>query len=77
MKNLLAGITATLGAAGALAFYLFTFVGWLYWVWTAIQLGSFVMFVLGLLGPLAFIAAIFGMWSLVFGVPIWLLRLMA
>src|SRR5882672_1715544 len=36
---------------------------------------SFGMFVSGLAGPLAFLAAVLGLWSMLFGIPLWLLHL--
>jgi hypothetical protein len=49
--------------------------GWAYWMWMAIKLGSFMMFFFGILGPLAVVAAVLGLWSFVFGIPMWLLYL--
>jgi hypothetical protein len=65
------------GAFGlaAIALYIGGFVGWCWWMWVAIQLGSFWMFVFGLAGPFAMIAALLGLWSLLFGIPLWLLHL--
>ena len=54
---------------------LFGFAGWAYWMWLSIQFGSFLMFFLGLLGPFGIVAALIGMWSLIFGVPNWLMSL--
>jgi hypothetical protein len=47
------------------------FLGWVYWLWLAIQIGSFAMFLFGLLGPLAIPAALMGLWALIFGTPHW------
>jgi hypothetical protein len=47
--------------------------GWAYWMWMAIKLGSFGMFFLGILGPFALVAGVLGLWSFVFGIPHWLL----
>jgi hypothetical protein len=70
-------IEAILGSAFAGLYVILglgLFVGWAYWMWMAIQLGSFLMFVFGLLGPVGLLASFFGLWSIIFGVPIWLLR---
>ena len=40
--------------------------GDLYWIWMAIQLGSFWMFVIGVLGPVAFLTGAVGAWSFFF-----------
>jgi len=49
--------------------------GWAYWAWMAIKFSSFVMCLFGLVPPLSVMAAILGLWSLVFGAPGWLFRL--
>lgn len=54
------------------AFWGFAFLGWAYWMWLAIQIGNIGMFLFGLLGPCGLLAAVLGMWSLVFGMPEWL-----
>lgn len=50
-------------------------IGSLYWLWIAIQLGSFLMFVLGVF-PITtiFLAMPVGAWSLLFGVPDWVIN---
>ena len=50
-------------------------VGGLYWIWMSVQLGSFMMFVLGVLGPTVLITAPVGLYSLLFGVPAWVLNM--
>ena len=50
-------------------------IGELYWLWTAIQIGSFWMFVFGLAGPLIIIAAPVGAYGLLFGMPQWVFNL--
>jgi hypothetical protein len=51
--------------------------GWAYWMWMSIQLGSFMMFFFGILGPFALVAGILGAWSFFFGAPLWLLHMVA
>ena len=46
--------------------------GDIYWLWMAIQLGSFWMFVVGLLGPAAFLTGAAGAWSFFMGPPDWI-----
>tara|TARA_Y100000588_G_C13664075_1_gene673342 strand:+ start:430 stop:627 length:198 start_codon:yes stop_codon:yes gene_type:complete len=43
--------------------------GDLYWIWMAIQLGSFWMFVIGVMGPVAFLTGAVGVWSFFFEPP--------
>ena len=48
-------------------------VGGLYWFWMAIQIGSFLMFVIGFFPPTGLLVAVpVGAWSLLFGVPDWI-----
>ena len=68
-------LSALIGFVGVPVFVVSALVlvsGWAYWMWMAIQIGSFAMFLFGLLGPLGIIAALFGIWSLVFGLPLWM-----
>ena len=63
------------GAAGVVVMYVLFLgipIGELYWLWMAIKLGSFWMFVVGLLGPMIFIASPIGLYSLIFGIPRWI-----
>ena len=50
-------------------------VGWAYWLFLSVKLGSFVMLIFGILGPCAIPASLLGLWSFLFGVPHWLLHL--
>jgi hypothetical protein len=71
-------IGSVIGVIGAGGFYLLSFgmlAGWAFWMWMAIHLGSFAMFLFGLLGPFAFVASILGLWSIFFGAPAWLIHL--
>lgn len=64
------------GSVLGVIFYLFLAVGSLYWLWIAIQIGSFWMFILGLFPPTAiFLAMPVGAWSLAFGVPDWVVNI--
>ena len=71
MGKLIGGLTGTM----AVAFYVGTFIGWAWWMWMAIHFGSFWMFVFGLAGPTGIFAGLLGLWSLLFGIPTWLLHL--
>jgi hypothetical protein len=68
--------TSVFGAAGGIVMFGLMFlmpIGGLYWLWMAIQLGSFWMFAIGLLGPTILFTAPIGAYSLVFGIPAWVL----
>jgi hypothetical protein len=70
IKEFIGGLFAsTIG----IVFMLVGTLGWAYWMWMAIKLGSFGMFFFGILGPFALIAGVLGLWSFVFGIPSWLL----
>ncbi|MTH66726.1 maltose ABC transporter permease [Paracoccus shanxieyensis] len=49
--------------------------GDLYWLYSSIQIGSFFMFVLGLLGPIAFLTGLIGGFALLFGWPDFILSI--
>lgn len=61
-----------IGGVGVFVLAILIPLGGLYWIWMAIQLGSFVMFILGVLGPAVIITAPIGAYSLIFGMPDWI-----
>ena len=65
-------IATTVGVPLAEMLLLLMSLGALYWIWIAIKLGSFMMFVLGILGPAVLITAPVGLYMLLFGVPHWI-----
>lgn len=77
MRNFLASIIGTIGTTAFTALAFGMAPGWLFWIWMSIQLGSFMMFLFAFLGPFGLIAAFLGLWSLIFGAPVWLLHLVA
>jgi len=48
--------------------------GGLYWFWLAIKFGNFWMFVMVMFPPCLIVSAPVGLWSLLFGVPKWVIR---
>ncbi len=50
-------------------------IGWAYWLWIAVHVGSFLMFFLGIAGPFALIVSPIGFYSFLFGAPHWLLSM--
>lgn len=68
-------LSVIFGSLFGIVFMLCSTLGWAYWMWMAIKIGSFFMFFFGLLGPLALVAGLIGMWSFIFGIPIWLIHL--
>ena len=57
-----------------IAFWILMGIGDLYWLWMSIQIGSFWMFVCGILPFTAVFASPIGAYSLLFGVPDWILN---
>ncbi len=75
LKDIGEGALSILGSGFAVAFYalyMLIGIGGIYWLWLAIQIKSFTMFILGIF-PLSFIfTAPVGAYSLVFGMPNWI-----
>lgn len=65
---------AAAGLVMIMAFLSFS-VGTLYWLWMAIQIGSFMMFLVLLFPPAMIITGPVGIYSLIFGTPQWVLNL--
>ena len=49
-------------------------IGGVYWIWTALKLGSWSMLILGVAGPTVVGTAPIGLYMLLFGVPDWVLE---
>ena len=64
------------GTLGILAFALFAGfgIGTIYWLWMAIQLGSFLMFLILFFPPVMIITGPVGVYSWIFGIPQWVLN---
>lgn len=60
------------GYVSVLASSLMLMLGFFHWMWMAIQMGSFFMFVIGIFPITAIFATPIGLWSLIFGVPNWI-----
>lgn len=73
LKHWLIGIGVTYGVVKLLAICISILLalGDIYWLWTAIQIESFWMFICGLVPPFVAITGPVGAWSLLFGVPAW------
>ena len=72
-----AGFLVVLGSGVQLAFfgfYMLFGIGGLYWLWLAIQLKSFLMFVVGIFPLSFFITAPVGAYALVFETPTWVVN---
>ena len=46
--------------------------GWMYWLWVAIKVGGFAMFILAFFPITTPIASILGAWCFIFGIPEWI-----
>lgn len=76
MRNFFEQIFGGMAAVAMVSFWFLVGVGGLYWLWLAIQLGSFWMFAIGLF-PITglLVATPLGAWSLLFGAPDWIVNL--
>ncbi|MBL6934090.1 MAG: maltose ABC transporter permease [Alphaproteobacteria bacterium] len=63
------------GSAVGLALMGSMSLGMAYWVWMAIQLGSFLMFAALFFPPTMIIAAPTGLYSFIFGAPEWVINM--
>lgn len=50
-------------------------VGAIYWLWSAVQVGSFLMFLVGVIPPAIVATGLVGAYALLFGMPDWVFRL--
>lgn len=64
-------ISAIFSSSIGLFFFFVFAIGDLYWLWISIQIGSFVMFILGMIPPLVIVTGPVGAYSILFGVPDW------
>lgn len=71
MRSPLTAVLQNAVGVGVLWLWVFLGIGAVYWIWIAIKLGSFFMFVVGVLGPFVFLTAPIGAYMLMFGVPSW------
>ena len=65
MESVKAFFGMVFGSAIGAGFFLAGTLGWAYWMWMAVSVGSFGMFFFGLLGPLTVVAGILGLWSFI------------
>jgi hypothetical protein len=75
IRNFIEGIFGAAAGSVIIGIYVSMAIGGLYWLWIAIQIGSFGMFLVLLFPPALLLAAPIGMYSLVFGVPDWIIRI--
>lgn len=61
-----------IGAVFLIPLFILFGLGDLYWLWMAVQIESFWMFVIGLFLPAAIVTGPVGAWSLLFGIPNWI-----
>lgn len=75
LKAFIASVLLFTPGIFGIIFYILLFIGSIYWLWMAIKIGSFFMFLVGLF-PITniFLASPVGAWSLIFGAPDWVLN---
>jgi hypothetical protein len=74
MRTFFDSIFGGMATIAMIAVWILIGVGDIYWLWMAIHLGSFGMFLIGLFPPTAAIIGMpVGAWSLLFGAPDWVI----
>ena len=73
--NKIGELVASVMGMAFLPLYILIVLGDLYWLWMAIRLGSFMMFLAGMFPPLFIVTCPVGAWSLLFGAPDWVMHL--
>lgn len=61
-----------LASVGGITLMIVLGIGSLCWIWVAIQIGSFAMFVIGIAGPTILFTWPMGAYMFFFGVPNWI-----
>tara|TARA_R110001606_G_scaffold399274_1_gene583325 strand:- start:5999 stop:6244 length:246 start_codon:yes stop_codon:yes gene_type:complete len=75
IKEFFAGLFGAASGLVMIVLMLSLSVGTLYWFWMAIQLGSFTMFLVLIFPPFLIVAGPIGIYSLIFGVPDWIINI--
>lgn len=75
LKNFFESFFGAAGASVAVVFFVCFMIGPIYWLWISIQLGSFLMFFLGIAGPFVLFTGPVGFYSLIFGTPNWVINM--
>lgn len=71
LKSLLSGASGGVFAVAMIA----VSIGALYWLWVAIQIGSFSMFLVGIFPFCFVVTGPVGAWGLLFGMPNWVFNI--
>ena len=74
IKEFFEGIFGAAAGTAMVIFFVCYTLGTIYWLWMAIQIGSFWMFVLGFAGPTIIFTGLIGGYSMIFGVPDWIIN---
>ena len=74
-KNFFESFFGAAGSSIAFVFVISFMIGPIYWLWISIQLGSFLMFFLGIAGPFILFTGPVGFYSLIFGTPNWVINM--
>jgi hypothetical protein len=75
IKGFFEGLFGAAAGLVMMAFFLSFSVGTLYWLWMAIQLGSFLMFAVILFPPAFIVTGPVGAYALIFGPPQWVINM--
>ena len=75
LKNLFESFFGVAGSSVGIVIVISFMIGPIYWLWISIQLGSFLMFFLGIAGPFILLTGPVGFYSLIFGTPNWVINI--
>jgi hypothetical protein len=75
LKDFFYGVFGAAGGIILIILYFSYFVGSIYWLWVSIQLGSFLMFFIGIAGPIIIFTGPIGAYALIFGTPDWIINM--
>ena len=73
IKNFFEGVFGAAAGFVMITFFISYSIGTIYWLWMAIQIGSFFMFVLGFVPTTALLTGFVGGYAMIFGTPDWVL----
>lgn len=74
IRNFFEGLFGAAAGIVMIGFFITWSIGTLYWLWMAIHLGSFAMFLVLVFPPAMLVTGPVGVYSWIFGPPDWVMR---
>lgn len=75
MSDFLEKLNSAVGGVSIIVGMIAISIGGLYWLWVAIQIGSFFMFLVGIFPLFYIVTGPVGAWGLLFGMPNWVFNI--